>query len=141
MKKTILFFIASILSLYNVFAQSEPVNGNGKHDSITPVPCVFEYQLSYDNLMFIPDGPDCEGMGNCYNTFVTYSSYPAGSMVLAATDIQSVCMKIEHSYLGDLQFRLICPNGNSVILHSQPNGGNLYLGIPVDDQGNCTPND
>jgi len=141
MKKTLLFLIAILFSYSYVFAQSEPLNGNGKHDSITPVPCVFEYQLSYDNLMFIPDGPNCSGLGECYNTFVTYSSYPAGSMVMAATDIQSVCMKIEHSYMGDLQFRLICPNGNSVILHSQPNGGNLYLGLPVDDQGSCTPND
>jgi uncharacterized repeat protein (TIGR01451 family) len=140
MKKTLLFLIAILFSYSSVFAQSGATSvNNTKHDSITSVSCIMAYSVTYDSLMFIPDGPNCSGLSDCYNTFVTYTTFPAGAVITDAADILSVCMTIEHSYLGDLQFRLVCPNGNSTITHIQPNGGSLYLGNPIDDAGGCFP--
>ena len=91
----------------------------------------------YDSVTFIPDGPSCPVQ--CYGTPVTFNSFPAGATIQNATDIESICMNIEHSFAGDLSFRIICPNGQSVILDSYDNSGGSYLGVPVDDVGQgCT---
>lgn len=52
--------------------------------------------------------------------------------------MEDVCIDIEHSYLGDLNIVLICPNGQQVTLHQYPGGGGTYLGNPWDgaQQGN-----
>ena len=107
---------------------------------VTPVTSIQESSLSFDSTMFVPDGPNCTGVSDCYNTFVTFNSFRPGDTVRYASDILSVCFTMEHSFLGDLQFRVVCPNGHSVITHSQPNGGGLYLGVPIDDTGGCSPN-
>lgn len=107
---------------------------------VAPVSSIQESSLSFDSVMFVPDGPNCTGLGNCYNTFVTFNSFRAGDTVRYAADILSICFTMEHSYLGDLQFRVVCPDASSVITHPQPNGGGLYLGVPIDDTGGCSPN-
>jgi len=107
---------------------------------VTPVTSIQESSLSFDSTMFIPDGPNCAGTSDCYNTFVTFNSFRPGDTVRTAADILAICFTMEHSFLGDLQFRVVCPNGHSVITHSQPNGSSLYLGVPIDDTGGCTPN-
>jgi PKD repeat protein len=107
---------------------------------VTPITSIQESSLSFDSTMFVPDGPNCAGTSDCYNTFVTFNSFAPGDTVRYAADILSVCFTMEHSYLGDLQFRVVCPDGSSVITHSQPNGGSLYLGVPIDDTGGCSPN-
>jgi len=107
---------------------------------ITPVTSVQQSSLSFDSTMFVPDGPNCVDMDNCYNTFVTFTSFLPGQIVSTASDIESVCFTMEHSYLGDLQFRLVCPNNQSVVTHAQPNGGGIFLGVPIDDTGGCTAN-
>ncbi|MEI6346384.1 MAG: PKD domain-containing protein [Bacteroidota bacterium] len=106
---------------------------------VTPVSSVQESSLSFDSTMFVPDGPNCTGVSDCYNTFVTFNSFLPGQTVTAAADILSICFTMEHSYLGDLQFRVVCPNSQSVITHSQPNGGGLWLGNAIDDSGGCSP--
>lgn len=139
-KKSLLLLIVGIFSNGFLNAQTgQPSGANSKLDTITPVNCIIEYMVSYDSTMYIPDGDNCPGMPACYNTLVTYTSFPAGASITNASDILSVCMTIEHSFLGDLQFRLICPNGNSAITHIQPNGGGLFLGVPVDGADNCNP--
>src|SRR5690606_8552870 len=56
-------------------------------------------------------------------------------------DILSVCMNIEHSYIGDLELRLIAPNGQSMVLKYQASnmpgggGGVRYFGHPIDPGG------
>lgn len=109
---------------------------------ITPVTSQQQSSLSFDSTMFVPDGPNCDGapyyLPQCYNTFVTFSSFLPGQIITNAADILSVCFTMEHSFLGDLQFKVVCPNNQSVITHAQPNGGGLYLGVPIDDYGGCT---
>lgn len=98
--------------------------------------------FSEDTTVIIPDGPNCSGLTDCLSLNISIlESFQAGETIQLASDIKSVCVKMEHSFLGDLQFKLICPDGRSSIIHSQPNGGSLFLGIPIDDAGGCTPID
>jgi len=78
---------------------------------------------------FLPDGS-----GVSYQTSIVTDCYAPAATVTAATDITNVCMTMEHSYLGDLQIELICPNGQTMILKSYAQGGGgTYLGAPIDD--------
>lgn len=114
--------------------------GSGSNVIVAPITSEQQSSLSFDSTMFVPDGPNCAGMPTCYNTNVTFTSFLPNQQVATLNDIVSICFTMEHSYLGDLQFRVVCPNGQSTITHAQPNGGGLYLGVPVDDSGGCTAN-
>jgi gliding motility-associated-like protein len=83
----------------------------------------------FDSTMFIPDGPACPP--GVYNTNVFFNNFPMGATITAATDILAICVNIEHSFSGDLGFRIRCPNNQSVNIdpnqHSGSNGlGNFY---------------
>ncbi len=82
----------------------------------------------FDSTMFIPDGPNCPIQ--CYNTFVTFNSFAPGQTITSANDILSICVGMEHSFAGDLGFRIICPNNRSVTLDPNTHSGGSYLGTP-----------
>ncbi|MCX7955406.1 MAG: PKD domain-containing protein [Bacteroidales bacterium] len=93
----------------------------------------------FNQLTHIPDGPNCPTQ--CYGTPVTFNSFPAGATIQSAQDIASICINMEHSFAGDLSFRIICPNGQSVILDSYDNSGSAYLGQALDSdpcENNCS---
>ncbi|MCX6269925.1 MAG: PKD domain-containing protein [Bacteroidetes bacterium] len=96
--------------------------------------------LKYDSATFIPDGGALGGM--CYNTNVTFNCFNPGQTVTAASDIVSVAANMEHSFVGDLQMLLICPNGQSTIVKEYIQQGGAYLGQPFggDNHGSfdCT---
>ena len=46
--------------------------------------------------------------------------------------VTGLYVNMEHSYMGDLSISLICPNGQTLTLHSQ-GGAGAFLGEPVDD--------
>ncbi|MGV3609861.1 MAG: CUB domain-containing protein [Fluviicola sp.] len=79
---------------------------------------------------FLPDGS-----GVSYSTSITTNCYSPSATVTAATDVTNVCLNIEHSFLGDLSIRLVCPNGQSISLKDYPGGGATYLGGALDDGG------
>lgn len=93
----------------------------------------------YNTVTYIPDGPNCPQQ--CYGTPVTFTNFPPGATIQAASDISEICINMEHSFAGDLSFRIICPNGQSVVLDSYDNSGGSYLGQAADqDCGACNPN-
>jgi PKD repeat protein len=104
---------------------------------VSPITSVQESSLSFDSTMYVPDGDNCPGMPACYNTYVTFNSFAPGAKITSAADILSVCFTMEHSFLGDLQFRVVCPTGLSTITHAQPNGSSLFLGVPIDGSNSC----
>jgi subtilisin-like proprotein convertase family protein len=77
---------------------------------------------------FLPDGS-----GVSYQTSIGVDCYTSNQVVTSASDIQNICLNVEHSYLGDLNIAIVCPNGQSAILKSYPGGGGTYLGCPLDD--------
>lgn len=76
----------------------------------------------------LPDGSGPPG----YTTDITMGGFAPGSTFTSPTDLQSICIDIEHSYLGDLDINLICPNGQQMVIHQYPGGGNTFLGNPWD---------
>jgi gliding motility-associated-like protein len=94
-------------------------------------------------LTYLPDGN-----GQQYTTTINMTDFPAGSTFSSASDLQEICLTMEHSFLGDLEVWLTCPNGTSVWLINAYTGagpltggfggGGTFLGS-ANDNGNGTP--
>ncbi len=95
---------------------------------LQPVTPVLSASQIYDSTLFIPDGPSCPTQYLTSSLFFT--DFASGSIITSANDILSVCVNMEHSFVGDLGFRIICPNGQSVQLDSNTHSGGAYLGVP-----------
>jgi gliding motility-associated-like protein len=76
-----------------------------------------------------------DGSGGCLNVYFTYNDFPAGAVIDNVSDILSVYANIEHSFMGDLVISLICPNGQTLILHQQGGGGTDLGEAPPDLTG------
>lgn len=79
-------------------------------------------------LTYVPDGN-----GASYSVAINVSDQPPGATYNAATDDLQICLNIEHSFLGDLEMKIICPNGQEAILKEFPGGGSTYLGGAIDN--------
>jgi gliding motility-associated-like protein len=95
-------------------------------------PQIFTQNASqrFDSTMFIPDGPNCPTQ--CYNTFVTFNSFLPGQTITSANDILSICVNMEHSFVGDLQFTIKCPSNQQAILKTYINSGGAWMGAALD---------
>ncbi|MEM1326494.1 MAG: proprotein convertase P-domain-containing protein [Bacteroidota bacterium] len=78
-----------------------------------------------------------DGTGVPYQSGLTFTNFNPGQTLQDINDLVSVCVNIEHSYLRDLQIELICPNGQSTVLHEYAGqgggGGTVHLGEPNDE--------
>lgn len=112
----------------------EPVNFTGSVTTNTWVMSITETQV----------------VDECIDDFVgvvqefcwDVAAFEPGQTITSGDQFEGVCMGLEHSYLGDLEMYVQCPNGQQVQLISYPNGcGSTYLGIPGNPNGpyNCTP--
>lgn len=98
----------------------------------------------FGTATFLPDGN-----GALYQTEIDIAGYTPGGTIINGTDIQQVCISIEHTYLGDLEMWLTCPNGTEVAIFNSYTsgylpggfgGGGTYLGGGNDNAssvGNC----
>ena len=93
----------------------------------------------FDSVMFIPDGPNCDPTNPCYNTDVVFTSFLPGQTIGSASDILSICVFMEHSYVGDLNFRINCPNGQTDTLKTYIHWGGADLGIRGTPDSGCDP--
>ena len=100
---------------------------------------------------FIPDGCDC-GTPSYYEAPVEFTEFPNNKKILQGTDVCSICINMEHSYVGDFYLTLVCPTGQEAILKfgspmisscTYPNppsttenggdrGGGELMGFPLD---------
>ena len=73
-----------------------------------------------DCRTFIPDGPYTDGLcgdaQHCFNATITFDDFPAGRVVQSPADICSICINLEHEYLGDIGGRIICPTKRKEVL-------------------------
>lgn len=99
----------------------------------------FELGGAYAGLTYLPDGS-----GQLYSTTIPIGGFPSGSTINNAQSLNEVCITMEHSYLGDLEIWLQCPNGTVVPLVNSftggfipggNSGGGTFLGQPFDDAG------
>ena len=73
---------------------------------------------------YLPDGS-----GAIYTSPITISGFPSGAVISDTQDLNYICLTMEHSYLGDLEVWLECPNGNTVTLINSYNPGSIPGGI------------
>lgn len=74
---------------------------------------------------FLPDGT-----GVSYTTTININGFGAGEVLDDMSQLQQICATMEHSYLGDLQIKVISPSGQEVILKQFAGGGSCDLGEP-----------
>ncbi|MEO8732738.1 MAG: PKD domain-containing protein [Flavobacteriales bacterium] len=115
---------------------------NITHCSGEPVDLTAITSVSSSTWTSIPDAnfgggielPD--NIGTPFSSSITFSSVPPGATLTNINDLLSVCISMEHSFMGDFVLQLTSPSGVTVIFHQQ-GGGGTYLGIPNDnDEGN-----
>lgn len=63
---------------------------------------------------FIPDG-QCDGQ-YYYEAPVTFQEFSNSRTVEKASDICSICVNMEHSYMGDIYITIVCPTNKEAIL-------------------------
>lgn len=95
--------------------------------------------LSFDSLLHLPDGPNCPGLPRCYDATVYFTDFAPGATLTNANDIVSICFTMEHSFIGDFEMYLICPNQQRAMLKTQAGGG-TYFGGAIDVSGESVCN-
>ncbi|HFC00055.1 MAG TPA: PKD domain-containing protein, partial [Phaeodactylibacter sp.] len=83
----------------------------------------------------LPDG------SGAYETSIGFSNFTPGQVLTNTSDLVSICVVMEHSWMRDLEISLQCPDGTSIILHDHPGnvGGEVYLGEPNDSDNALNP--
>ena len=78
-----------------------------------------------------------DGAGFSYSSELNFDFFEDGATLDDCDDLLSVTVDMEHSYMGDLDLTITCPDGTTVPLMSYPNGGGgCFLGEAVDDGSN-----
>lgn len=81
---------------------------------------------------YLPDGD-----GDSYTTDLLFDIF--GNQTLDSLEmLETICVNMEHSFLGDLVMQITCPDGTTVTLEDQ-DGGGIYLGEPIDGYDDATP--
>jgi len=101
--------------------------------------------LSVSDTVFLPDGVPCnngaEATGQLqycsYISPVTFTSFSPAATIQSANDILFVRVKLEHSWVGDIWIRLICPNQQYVSILKKYNSGQTACAavIPASEWG------
>ena len=101
----------------------------------TPTTWEIDYNNTFSEELFIPDGPSCPPGG--YETEIEFNSFLPNQTLADINDFLSVCIEMEHTWMGDIMINLQAPNGNTVVLLEDQNGagvgngmGSINLGLP-----------
>lgn len=114
------------------------VGGTGSDIEVAPEPYSIETSLGHAETTFIPDGLNCTSQ--CYESSVTFYDFDDGAVVTNTDAIKYVRINTEHSFIGDIQIKITCPERNgirrSAILlpdyYSNDPNSNVYSGNAID---------
>ncbi len=70
---------------------------------------------TYEVRTFIPDGCYC-ATPSYFEAPVEFTEFPNARKVTSAKDICSICINMEHSFLGDFYLTIVCPTGQEAVL-------------------------
>jgi gliding motility-associated-like protein len=88
-------------------------------------------EVNYEQHCFDDAHEDQEQVSCFY-----YTEFAPGQTIQSADQIESIGMRMEHSYMGDLDILIQCPNGNRVTLfHQACSGGYFGEAVDYDDVG------
>lgn len=105
-------FVNTIDSAYNLSVQ--PTGGS------------FVQAGALSDTLLLPDGT-----GASYQTSIGFTQFSPGAVLTDPEDLLGVSLFLEHSYGGDLDIELICPNGQSAYILDFPSGvGSTNFGEP-----------
>ena len=90
---------------------------------VDPISTNFPIGGVFGSQTYLPDGS-----GINYTTTINISGFTPGTTIQNPTDIDKMCVKIEHSYLGDLEMMLTCPNGQNVNIFNSYSSNGLFPG-------------
>lgn len=93
--------------------------------------CINTAQAQICGVVFENPEPIPDDQSQSFTQQALVEALP-GLQITSADDIVHFFVNMEHSYLGDLVIRFICPNGQIMTLHNQ-GGGGAYMGVPVDN--------
>jgi gliding motility-associated-like protein len=92
-----------------------------------------QYEVEWSGFplgVFISDNCMEDLTGIVQPTPMTITGYDSGIALNSANpDVFSICVEMEHSFMGDFVLQVQCPNGQIMTLHQQ-GGGGTNLGIP-----------
>lgn len=84
-------------------------------------------QVDFGDGVYLPDE-----LGVPFTSSVNFNAFAPGQTLNNINDLLSICVSMEHSFMGDFVMQITSPSGQTVVLHQQ-GGGGTFLGIPVDD--------
>ncbi len=100
---------------------------------VTPTTWTGIPDANFGDGVYLPDD-----LGIPFVSDLLFTQFDPGQTLTDANDLQSICVSMEHSFMGDLVIQLACPNGQVMIMHQQ-GGGGTYLGDANDGDGNANP--
>ncbi len=72
---------------------------------------------------------------NPYTQELPFNEFPVGETFDGGDDIDSIRIKLEHSDMGNVQVKLTCPDGSSIVLKDYYNTNHSDLGNPEEGTG------
>lgn len=108
-------------------------------DGVGGSSCTTDADCSGGQSCFTIEGADRE-CRESYRSTLTFSGF-GGATFDAPSDILSICVEMEHSWLRDLEIALEAPNGARIRLHDfgGRDGGEIYLGEANDCDDDESP--
>ncbi len=102
---------------------------------VQATPLTYFCESSNADTTVIPDG-----VGVSYTSDLDLDCFGPAATISSASDISSICLDLEHSYIHDLTITLSCPNGASIDLYATYPGAvnSVQFGQPVDDDLSST---
>ena len=85
---------------------------------------------TYEVRTFIPDGCNC-ATPSYFEAPVEFTEFPNNRRVQSAKDICSICVNMEHSFLGDFYLTIVCPNGQEAPIKWGNPSGCSPTGLPA----------
>lgn len=90
---------------------------------VDPTSASFQLGGTFAGLVYLPDGS-----GSNYTDTINISGFLPGQTLTSISDLEQLCLTMEHSYLGDLEMTLTCPNGTSINIFNSYTGNGLAPG-------------
>jgi gliding motility-associated-like protein len=82
------------------------------------------------DTVIIHDGTEA-GLGVASSSTMDVSGFLPDEIIDEITDLERICLNIEHSWMFDLDIILACPNGTEILMQRQQFiGDEVYLGVP-----------
>nr|WP_321237353.1 PKD domain-containing protein [uncultured Psychroserpens sp.] len=107
------------------FGESTTIEG-----VVTPLTLVYNCPPPESEETFLPDGS-----GAAYSTCIDVTCFAPDAILTDISQLSDICINIEHSYSGDLDIKIISPNGQEANLFVQ-GGAGIYFGGANDDNTN-----